>query len=329
MSSPSHRPTIRDVAAEAGLSISTVSRALSGARAVSPQISTRVHAAAERLGYRVDSIGRSLRTQRTNTIGLVIPDITNPFFPAMVKAIEHAARQRSLGVLIVDSNNDPAIELAALRTLVDRRVDAVLISPTHLTASLVGLAETAALVPTIQFDRVIDDTLPFVRADQAAPMETIIAHLHSTGRRHLAFIGQEATVTTSREREDTFVRVTSRLFAEGPVRVLPGRMDADSGRAAAREIIAIWPETDAIICANDLIAVGVMQQLGAGAGRRAVAVAGFDDTLFAHALHLTSVRQPVEALATAAVSWAANSEAGLAPACIELSSEVMFRSSTD
>jgi LacI family transcriptional regulator len=239
----------------------------------------------------------------------VIPDITNPFFPALVQAIEHAARAHGLGILIADADNNPEVESSALRTLVDRRVDAVLISPTHVTESLPALREAARTVPVVQIDRVIDVALPFVRVDQAAPVETIAKHLRASGREHLAFIGQQATISTSLERERAFVRLMAELFPGDAVRILPGAMSARSGREAAREIQARWPETDAIICANDLIAVGVLQQLGSHRGRRTVAVSGFDDTLIAHAMHLTSVRQPVDELAHAAISAAAETGA--------------------
>jgi LacI family transcriptional regulator len=322
-----HRVTIRDVASDAGLSISTVSRVLSGARAVAPDIAGRVRESADRLGYRVDSIGRSLRTQRTNTIGLVVPDITNPFFPALVQAIEHAARDRGFGVLIADADNDPDVERSAVRTLVDRRVDAILISPTHLTASLPGLAEAARVVRTIQIDRVIDETLPFVRVDQVGPVASIVQHLRTTGRRHIAFIGQQMTITTSLERERAFRQLVAASFPAEPPRVLPGRMSAESGQTAAHEILASWPETDAIVCANDLIAVGVLQELDSRGARSAIAVSGFDDTMVADALDLTSVRQPVEALADAAVAAVADMS-GVMSIQLALASEVIFRGST-
>ncbi len=325
--SPS-RVTIRDVAADTGLSISTVSRALSGARAVTPDIGERVRESADRLGYRVDSIGRALRTQRTKTLGLVIPDITNPFFPALVQALEHSARALGLGILIADADNDPGMEREALRTLVDRRVDAVLISPTDTTASLPGIAETAQRVRLIQIDRVIDESLPFVRIDQAAPVEALVAHLRATGRRHIAFIGQQPTIATSGERERTFVRAMGEHFPGEAVRVLSGMLSAESGRSAARDIVSAWPETDAIICANDTIAVGVLEQLGPETGRRTIAVSGFDDTLVAQALQLTSVRQPVDELATVAVSFANGAAIEEFAGSVSLVSEVIFRAST-
>jgi len=320
------RVTIREVAADAGLSISTVSRALTGARAVTPDIVERVRESADRLGYRVDSIGRSLRTQRTNTLGLVIPDITNPFFPALVQAIEHAARTHGLSLLIVDADNDPQVERAALHNLLDRRVDAVLISPAHATASLEALAETARVVPTIQVDRVIDTDLPWVRVNQSHPIDELVERLRQSGRDHFAFVGQSSTIATSSEREGAFVALMSSAFPEQPLRVLQGTMSAPSAGEAVRQIMRDWPETDAIICANDMIAVGVLQGLRSSSQRRNVAVSGFDDTLIAEAMGITSVRQPIDDLASAALA-AASGEPG-ATVQVELFSKVIFRAST-
>ena len=320
------RITIREVAADAGLSISTVSRALTGARAVTPEIVERVRESADRLGYRADSIGRSLRTQRTNTLGLVIPDITNPFFPALVQAIEHAAREHGLSVLIVDAANDPQVERTALRTLLDRRVDAVLISPVHATVSLEALAETARVVPTIQVDRVIDAALPWVRVNQSQPIVELVGLLRTGGRDHFAFVGQASTIATSFERESAFAALMSSALPEQPLRVLQGTMSAASAGEAARQIMRDWPETDAIICANDMIAVGVLQGLRSSPQRLNVAVSGFDDTLIADAMGLTSVRQPIEALASAALA-AASGEPG-ARVQVELFSKVILRAST-
>ncbi|HEY4225744.1 MAG TPA: substrate-binding domain-containing protein [Pseudolysinimonas sp.] len=266
---------------------------------------------------------------RTNTLGLVIPDITNPFFPSLVQAIEHTARERGLSILIADSNNDASVERDALRTLIDRRVDAILISPTHVTDSVQAIVETARLVPTIQIDRVVDETLPYVRANQSDPIAVIVDHLRLSGRQHLAFIGQQTTIATTHERELAFARLMETAFPDEPLRVVKeGMSSAESGRAASRTIMASWPDTDAIICANDLIAVGVLQDLGTHPGRRQVAVSGFDDTLLARIMRLTSVRQPVDQMADVALSAAADPDGVAAPLAVELTSEVMLRFTT-
>ncbi len=266
---------------------------------------------------------------RTSTLGLVVPDITNPFFPALVQAIERTARERGLSILIADANNDAAVERDALRTLIERRVDAILISPTHVTDSLDAVVETARRVPTIQVDRVVDESLPFVRADQSGPIATIVDHLRASGRQHLAFIGQQTTVATTHERELAFTRLMESAFPDEPLRVVKeGMSSAESGRAASRTIMAAWPDTDAIVCANDLIAVGVLQDLGTHPGRREVAVSGFDDTLLARIMRLTSVRQPVEQFADVALEAATGREGSAVGLAVVLTSEVMLRFTT-
>lgn len=263
-----------------------------------------------------------------NTLGLVIPDLTNPFFPALVQAIEHAARARGMSVLIADANNDAAVEREALRTLVHRRVDVILVSPTHLSESREALSTTARAVPTIQIDRVVDESLPYVRVNQSEPITAIVDHLRSSGRRHLAFIGQQSTIATTLERELTFTRLVREAYPDEPVRVVKEAMSPEIGRAASRSIMSTWPDTDAIVCANDLIAIGVLGDLGSHPGRREVAISGFDDTLLARTMRLTSVRQPVEQIADAALTAAAAPDSLAAGLAVELTAEVMLRFST-
>jgi LacI family transcriptional regulator len=320
------RITIREVAADTGLSIATVSRVLTGARTVTPEIADRVRESADRLGYRADSIGRSLRTQRTNTVGLVIPDITNPFFPSLIQAIEHAARAQGLAVLIADAENDAAIERAALETLLDRRVDAVIISPTDRVESLDALTNTARIVPTVQVDRVIDPTLPFARVNQSRPIAELVAHLRSAGRRRFVFIGQPTTMATSFERETAFTELMMADYPGEEARVQPGTISPASVHEAALQVLERWPDTDAIMCANDLIGVGVLQAIRSLDNTRGIAVTGFDDTLIAEAMGLTSVRQPVELLAAAALRSVF--DPGPTTAQTELDATVVIRGST-
>ena len=321
MASLPRRVTLREVADDAGLSIATVSRALTGSRSVTPQIALKAQEAATRLGYRANSIGRSLRTQRTDTLGLVIPDIANPFFPSLVQAVERAARERGLSVLIADAGNDASVERAALSSLIDHRVDAVLVSPSHSDASRTAVHESSGVIPLVQIDRVIDDSLPYVRVDQARPVRELVAHLRARGKQQFAFVGQPSTITTSFERESAF----RALMTDQPLRVVPATTSAGSGREAARALMQRWPETDAIICANDLLGVGALQELRLLA-RDDVAVSGFDDTLIAEAMGLTSVRQPVDELARAALSAALDANA---PQAVELYSTIVYRDSTD
>ncbi len=261
-------------------------------------------------------------------IGLVIPDLGNPFFPSLVQAVERAARARGIGVLIANSDNDAAIEHDAFRMLIERRVGAILVSATHATDSVATITDAARVIPTIQLDRIVADSLPWVRADQAAPIAEIVTHLQASRRQHLAFIAQQTTIPTSQEREAEFTRLMAEAFPDQPLRIVKEAMSPEIGRAAAREIMATWPETDAIICANDLIAVEVLLELGIQPGRREVAISGFDDTLLARSLRLTSVRQPVGEMADAALAAALDPAGAPIRLAVELQSAVMLRFST-
>lgn len=298
------RPTLHDVARLAGLSTSTVSRALTGARPVSPDIASRVQTAADQLGYRPDTVARSLRRQETQTLGLVVADITNPFFPLLVQAVEHETRRAGFALLLADAQNDADIEKQSVALLLDKRIDALLISPSHRFLSQAAIDAARRVVPVIQLDRVADESVGYVRVDQAAAVRLLVDHFLSRGRRHLAFIGSETSVSTSWERQQAFLDYAQAHDPAAVVRVLSGDFSVEWGRTAAKRLIEHWPEVDAIMCANDLIALGAQQMLGSLSIDlpRAVAISGFDDTLIASASRLTSVRQPVRELAAAAVT---------------------------
>jgi len=299
------RATIHDVAKLAGVSIASVSRVLTGARKVRPEIAQRVRDAATHLGYEPDLVGRSLRRQETQTIGLVVADITNPFFPALVQAVEGVLRGAGLGLLLADAQNDPDIEAGSARLLAGRRVDAMLITPVDRHRSAATVVEASRSVPVVQLDRYAADEVHYVGMDHDGAIADLLAHLRDGGRTHPALIGSDPSVSTSWERQLAFTRRVAALDPAAPARVLVGSYSVEWGRAAAGEIMDRWPEVDAIICANDLIGVGVLQELRrrdlAVPGR--VAVTGFDDTLLARTSQpsLTSVRQPVTRMAEAAV----------------------------
>ena len=298
------RPTIRDVATLAGLSPSTVSRVLSGARPVGPEVAERVKQAADALLFRPNSVARSLRTQQTSTVGLVIPDIINPFFPLLVQAVEQATREHELSVLLVDCGNEKQRETNALELLLDRRVDAIVISPCHSTASLPALRSASRRAPIIQIDRVADDKLPFAVVDQAHGIQLLLDHLTETGRRRIAFIGSDPSASTSALRAAAFERYALTRDPGQAPRMMVGDFSGESTATVTRALLERWPDTDAILCANDVIAAGARQFVRErlGEGHPEIAVTGFDNTMVAETGDLTSVRQPLLDLAHHAVN---------------------------
>lgn len=325
------RATVHDVARLAGLSASSVSRALTGARPVSPDVAERAWRAAEQLGYRPDAVARSLRTQATGTLGLVVADITNPFFPLLVHAVETECRAAGLSLLLADAQNDAEVERASVELLLDKRIDALLISPSHRFLSQTTIASASKVVSVVQLDRVADESIGFVRVDQESGVRLIVDHLKERGRRHLGFIGSDVSVSTSWERQVAFTQAASDFDSLATVRVLAGDFTVEWGREAALKMLSIWPDVDGIICANDLIALGARQALLAKGVRvpEDVAIAGFDDTIIASAGQLTSVRQPLAELARRGVSIClATAEDAQDSQHVTLSPELVIRGST-
>lgn len=295
--------TLKDVALASGCSIATVSRVLAGTRPVGAETARTVRAAAERLGYRPNEVARALRSRTTGTVGLVLPQITNPFFPSLVRELEHALHAEGRAVLLADCDDDPAIEAARIATFLGRRVDALLLIPVDERRSREAVAAAAARVPLVLLDRgcgtgVADS----VAVDNAAGMALVLEHLAATGRRRPCFVGAAGTASAAVERRAAYEAGAAALDPAAPGRVELGDFSVAWGRAAADRV---WPSRpDALICANDLIAAGALQrlrQLGADVPGE-IAVTGFDDIPLAGLADpaLTTVRQPVGELAAEA-----------------------------
>jgi LacI family transcriptional regulator len=328
----SRRATVRDVAQLAGVSTASVSRALTGARPVSSDVAERVSKAADQLGYRIDPLGRSLRLQSTQTIGLVVADITNPFFPALVQAVEGAIRVAGLGLLLADAQNSPDLERSAVAMLLARRIDALLITPCHRLKSRTTVRDAVVQVPVVQLDRTATTQAHFVGVDHSAAIGDLLAHLGGRGRRHLAFVGSDTSVSSSWERQQAFARLATKWDPNAPHRVLVGNFSIEWGRAAAATIVDEWPEVDGVVCADDLIALGVIQELN----RRGidvpgtVAVTGFDNTSLAvvSVPSITSVDQSVTETARIAVELATRFRPAAGRHRIRVPAQLIARSSS-
>ena len=299
--------TISDVAAHAGVSPATVSRVLSGSRPVRPEVATRVRLAAAELGYTVDGIARALRTRRTDTVGMVVPSILNPFFTTLVDSMENALHAEGKQLFLCDSRHDPAVEAEHLRSLIDRHVDGIVVSPVHDTESVPAVARSAAAVPLVQLDRRVDVAgTDWIGLDDTAAMRLVLTHLAATGARSIAFATSELTNSSTSLRLQGFERWTRelglRVVADG---VVLGDFSVDSGDRAGRRLLRSEDRPDAIVCADDLIAIGVLR-----AAREAgvavphdLQVTGFDDIVFASYVTpaLTTLAQPTDRMAAEAL----------------------------
>jgi LacI family transcriptional regulator len=285
--------TLKDVAREAGVSIASASHALNGSKPVSDGLRRRVEAAAARVGYVPHAQARTLRTGRSRTFGVLLPDLGNPFFPALLQAVWSAANRAGYGVLVADAGGTPAGERAALALLAAQRVDGVVWAPRDVPGDLPE-------VPTVTVDRTADGC-DGVTSDHREAGRLVAAHLRHTGRTRPAVLHGPSSVPSARDRRDGFLAAWDGTLAYEAEVAFDHRLPPDVVRALADASTRF----DAVACANDAIALGVLRLLRR-CGRRVpddVAVVGVDDIAFAELAEpaLTTVRQPLEALGREAV----------------------------
>lgn len=273
------RVTIADVAVHAGVSKTTVSHVISGNRPVSSGTRSRVELSIEELGYRPDGIARSLRTRRTHMVALIIPDITNPFYPVLARGLEQEMSGAGYRAFICNSDGETEQELGFLAEVCDRRVDGIVLDSFHLSVDDVH-AVTRGQVPVAWiggtprahpgFDSVHPD-------DERGAFEATM-HLVRKGHRAIAMIDGPAGSGTSRRRG--YLRALSQAQLS-PVPASPIRSDwtRQAGADALPELLAASPRPTAVFCSNDRTAIGVLDAahaLGLGIPEE-LAVVGFDD----------------------------------------------------
>jgi LacI family transcriptional regulator len=199
------RITIQDISELSGTSPSTVSRVLTGNAVVSPAKRAAIEAAIQRLNYRPSHLARGLKTRTTYSIGLLLNDITNPFYSAIARGAEEAANQEGYSLILCNTNEDPARELQYLQVLEDKHVDGILLGPTgHNQHSLLDLA---ARIPVVQVDRQIQpDSLSAVLVDNEYGAYTAVQQLIRQGHRQIALVGWKENITTMSQRQAGYER---------------------------------------------------------------------------------------------------------------------------
>jgi 5-deoxy-glucuronate isomerase len=271
--------TIREVARRAGVSTATVSRILSGASTSRPATVAAVRAAAEALDYRPSSIARSLKTRLARTLGLIVTDVHDPFFPELVAAVEDAAWEHGLRIILCNGARDPRREADYLALLQDGRVDGLIVAAGHVTAAYAAqLARSAVPVVIVNSERA-DLGVPTIGSDNRGGGRLAAEHLLGLGHTRVA------VVTGPAERADSADRVQGALDALAEAGI--GRDDVPvilgvgpgTGGGSVEELLARRPDITGLVCYNDVTAIEVIRALRAG-GRRVpgqVSVVGFDD----------------------------------------------------
>ncbi|MEV5040534.1 LacI family DNA-binding transcriptional regulator [Microbacterium sp. LMI1x-1-1.1] len=328
--------SVKDVARAAGVSVGTVSNVLNRPAKVSPATVERVHAAISALGFVRNDAARQLRAGRSRTVGLVVLDTANPFFAEVARGAEERAAAHGVTILLGSSGQDAARENAYLDLFREQRVNGVLLTPLALDDARAETLETAG-VPIVLLDAEADGDLPSVAVDDVEGGYLAVQHLLQQGRRRILFAGGPASVRQVADRLDGARRALAEVpeaslevAATDELTVLAGRL---VGEQLARRDAAERP--DGVFCANDLLAVGVLQGAGILGSLRVpedLALIGYDDIDFAQStvVPLSSIRQPAREIGAAAVDalFALLEDPDAEPQRIRFRPELIVRAST-
>jgi LacI family transcriptional regulator len=294
------RATITDVASEAGVHPSTVSRVLTEhpGSTMRPETRLRVLAAADRLGYRPSALARSLRLQRTLTLGMLVPDITNPFFSSIIKGAEDAARLRGYNLILCNSEDEPEREATYLRVLRERQVDGLLIASSQMADDTIAELREQAF-PFVLLNRATRSAEDLaVVVDNHAAAVGVVAHLAALGHRRVGHIAGPQNTTTGADRRDGYrAGVLAYALADEPELVVEAdAFSEEAGHRALGIMLAGSARPTAVFAANDLIAIGMLQRLREIGARVPgdLSIVGFNDIPLAGLLEpaLTTVRVP-------------------------------------
>jgi LacI family transcriptional regulator len=273
--------TIADVAAAAGVSTATVSRVLAGIGRARPETRARVLAAAGALDFRPSEVARALKRRSTRTLGLIVTDIENPYFPQLVRSVEDAARAAGYFVLLGNAADDPDREASYLNLLADRRVDGLIVAASSLGGRHREWLATPR-VPVVLVNTVASDVaLPAVLSDNEEGGRIAAAHLLDLGHRRFAYLMPPA------RNEDAVTRLAgvraALAGADASLLEASGAAQVAGGERATIEALERAPETTAIVAYNDLMAIGALRALKRS-GRRVpvdASIVGFDDVALA------------------------------------------------
>jgi LacI family transcriptional regulator len=295
---------IKDVASRAGVSIGTVSNVVNRPHVVSPATRARVQAVIQELGYVRDESARQLRAGHSRMLALLVLDLGNPFFVDVSRGAEQAAHDEGLNVITCNSSQRVDREASYLAMLAEQRVRGVLLSPVDASGNSLTAFRRSG-IPYVFVDRSVPtDEACSVSVDDVVGGSLAAQHLIDTGHRSIAFVNGPAVLAQCRDREaGVRAALAGGSGAQLSVLAVEG-LDVASGRDAGARILGLSPRPTAVFCANDLLALGVLQAMVAGGVRvpEEMAIVGYDDIEFAAAaaVPLTSVRQPAVKLGYAA-----------------------------
>jgi LacI family transcriptional regulator len=298
-----NRPTLRDVAHEAGVGTTTVSRVINGGHYVAPKMLARIQRVMVELGYQPNQAARSLKSEQSHTIGVIVPSITDPFFARFAEVAEAHARGRGYAIILLTSRDTAELELDDLRIFQRHRVDGLLIVPPRTSPRILLKNVRQLGIPTVAFDRPIAKEFSTVLSDNYKGAQDAVRHLISHRRKRILCIGGDQKLHTIQER---LRGASDALAAAGCETILePHASDYASAEASIAKHLIPKRSIDAIFGLHNhatVMAYEVLQNLKVSIPDT-ISLIGFDDFAFAATLRpsITVVRQSIEELALTAI----------------------------
>jgi len=299
--------TIKDVAQRAGVSVTTVSHVINKTRFVSDELKQKVLKAMEELSFKPNAVARSLRVKESNTIGLIIPDSTNPYFAEIGWGVEYSSRKHGYSVILCNSDDDLQKEESYINVLIEKQVDGIIIvAAGSSTAHLISLQERN--IPTVMFERDSPDVkIDSVQVDNKIGGQIATRHLIELGHTRIACITGPREVTPSYSRFDGYKEELERNGIE--IRkeyIIKGDFKPQGGYEAAEELLNLAQPPTAIFACNDLMAIGVSRAV-IERGMKIpgdISLIGFDDIYLSKYTNppLTTIKQPRLAMCEEAVN---------------------------
>ncbi|MBV8551950.1 MAG: LacI family DNA-binding transcriptional regulator [Acidobacteriaceae bacterium] len=326
--------SIKDIARIAGVSHSTVSRALRNSPLIPRKTSERIQKIASQHGYTASAIARSLVTRKTQAIGVVVTSIADPFNGEVVAGIEEVANQHGYSVILANSQAEPEREMAVVRSFHERRVDGILVASSRVGARYIPLLSDLK-VPIVLLNNQHPDEFAYsITIDNVDGGYQATRHLIKLGHQRIAYIGDRCGFQSDTQRYRGYVKAFEEAgLSVQPELVVKANGKPEEGAESAKDLFALRRPPTAVFCYNDMTALGVLQE----AARRGIrvpgdlSVVGFDDLFFAALLQppLTTVRQPREMLGRRAMEILLSLlSAEAAPKAAKIKGELIVRQSS-
>ncbi|MER8632381.1 LacI family transcriptional regulator [Mesorhizobium opportunistum] len=326
-------PTMAEVARRAGVSVSTVSHVINHTRFVSPEKARLINDAIAAMGYQPNELARSLKVASTNSVGLAISAISNPYFTDIICAVEAECARLGLMVFLSDTQEDPDRELSVVRAFHQRRVDGVILAPSGSPQRAIDyLAEKR--LPCVLIDRFADQRFDQIGVENETAMRALIDHVASFGHKRIGYIAGQPGLATTRERIEAF---RASLTANGleclPHYVSPENVDTASATASTHAILSLPSSPTALVTGNNMTTIGAVRAIR----ERGLSIpgdlslAGFDDFEWADCFEprLTLVAQPCTEIGRQAATLlcARIASSGLEPQAVRLQATLQVRQS--